>query len=147
MLTCPPEEESELCLPALKGALNFIYLTAPTTQDDRLPKVLKNASGFVYYVSITGVTGAASASVQDIENAVARIRKYTDLPVAVGFGITTPEAARAVAEVADAAVVGSALIKVICENLDKDGKAMDGLVDKALSFAQQLSDGVRQTKV
>lgn len=142
----PPEEEAELCLPALQGEMNFIYLTAPTTNDERLPKVLKNASGFVYYVSITGVTGAASASLTDIENAVARIRKHTDLPVAVGFGINTPQAAADVANVADAAVVGSALIKVICENLDQDDKALDGLVDKTLCFAQQLGDGVRQTK-
>ena len=142
----PPEEEAELCLPALAGELNFIFLTAPTTDDERLPIVVKNASGFVYYVSVTGVTGAASAQVADVETAVARIRKYTDLPVAVGFGINTPDAAKNVANVADAAVVGSALIKVILENLDKNGKAMDGLVDKVLSFAQQLGDGVRQSK-
>jgi len=142
----PPEEEAELCLPALDGEINFIYLTAPTTDDDRLPLVVKNASGFVYYVSITGVTGAASAQVTDIEDAVARIRRHTDLPVAVGFGITTPDAARDVANVADAAVVGSALVNIIRDNVDHNGKATEGLVDKVLAFAQQLGDGVRQTK-
>ena len=140
----PPEEEAELCLPALAGEINFIFLTTPTTDDARLPTVVKNASGFVYYVSVTGVTGAASAQVTDVEAAVARIRKYTDLPIAVGFGINTPQAAKNVASVADAAVVGSALIKVILENLDENGKATDGLVDKVLTFAQQLGDGVRE---
>lgn len=142
----PPEEEAELCLPALAGEVNFIYLCAPTTDDDRLPVVLKNASGFVYYVSITGVTGTGSARLSDTRAAVERIRRHTDLPVAVGFGITTPEAAAEVASVADAAVVGSALINVLCENLDADGKATSTLVDKVLAFARQLGDGVRQTK-
>jgi len=143
----PPEEETELCLPALKSEINFIYLTAPTTDDERLPLVVKNASGFVYYVSITGVTGAASATVFDIETAVARIRRHTDLPVAVGFGINTPDSAAKVANVANAAVVGSALIKIICNNLDKNGKATSRLVHKVLAFAQQLGDAVRQTKI
>jgi len=142
----PPEEETELCLPALAGEINFIYLTAPTTDDERLPVVLKNASGFVYYVSITGVTGTGSARLSDTHAAVERIRRHTDLPVAVGFGITTPEAAADVASVADAAVVGSALINVLCENLDADGQATSTLVDKVLAFARQLGDGVRQTK-
>lgn len=141
----PPEEEAELCVPALAGEINFIFLTTPTTDDARLPIVVKNASGFVYYVSVTGVTGAASAQVTDVENAVARIRRHTDLPIAVGFGINTPKAAKNVANVADAAVVGSALIKVIFDNLDKNGKATDGLVDKVLTFAQHLGDGVRLT--
>ena len=141
----PPEEEAELCLPALKGGINFIYLTAPTTDDKRLPRVVENASGFVYYVSITGITGTASAAVTDVEAAVARIRRHTDLPVAVGFGITTPQGAADVASVADAAVVGSALIKRIHDNLDADGKAKPGLVDEVLGFAKQLADGVRGT--
>jgi len=142
----PPEEEAELCLPALAGEINFIFLTAPTTDDDRLPVVLKRASGFVYYVSITGVTGTASARLEDIQAAVARIRRHTDLPVAVGFGITSPDAAAEVAGVADAAVVGSALINVIRDNLDANGQAQQGLVDKVLAFARQLGDGVRQSK-
>jgi len=143
----PPEEAAELCLPALDGELNFIFLTAPTTDDDRLPLVVKNASGFVYYVSITGVTGSGSARTDDIEAAVQRLRRHTDLPIAVGFGITTAEAARDVSRVADAAVVGSALINTIRDNLDNHGKAMPGLVDKVLAFAQQLGDGVRQPRL
>lgn len=142
----PPEEEAELCLPALNGGINFIYLTAPTTDDKRLPRVVEHASGFVYYVSITGVTGTASAAVADIEAAVARIRRHTDLPVAVGFGITTPQGAGDVASVADAAVVGSALVNRIRDNLDENGKAKPGLVDEVLGFAKQLADGVRKTK-
>lgn len=142
----PPEEETELCLPALAGGINFIYLIAPTTDDERLPLVLKNASGFVYYVSITGVTGTGSARLSDTQAAVERIRRHTDLPVAVGFGITTPDAAAEVAGVADAAVVGSALINVIRDNLDANGKATSSLVDKVLAFARQLGDGVRQSK-
>jgi len=142
----PPEEEAELCLPALAGGVNFIYLTAPTTDDARLPRVVENASGFVYYVSITGVTGTASAAVTDVEAAVARIRRHTDLPVAVGFGITTPQGAADVATVADAAVVGSALIKRIHDNLDDGGKAKPGLVGEVLGFAKQLADGVRGSR-
>lgn len=142
----PPEEETELCLPALAGGINFIYLIAPTTDDERLPLVLKNASGFVYYVSITGVTGTASARLSDTQAAVERIRRHTDLPVAVGFGITSPEAAAEVSGVADAAVVGSALINVIRENLDANGGASSSLVDKVLAFARQLGDGVRPSK-
>ena len=139
----PPEEEAELCLPALKGGINFIYLTAPTTDDKRLPRVVENASGFVYYVSIVGITGTASAAVGDVEAAVARIRRHTDLPVAVGFGITTPEAAADVASVADAAVVGSALVKRVHDNLDADGRAKPELVGEVLDFVKQLADGVR----
>lgn len=142
----PPEEESELCLPALRGGINFIYLTAPTTDDKRLPRVLENASGFVYYVSITGVTGTASAAVADVDSAVARIRRHTDLPVAVGFGITTPDAAADVVRVADAAVVGSALVKRIHDNLDANGKAKPSLVGEVLGFTKQLADGIRRVK-
>lgn len=142
----PPEEQAELCLPALRGGLNFIYLTAPTTDDARLPRVMENASGFVYYVSITGVTGTASAALGDVENAVARLRRHTDLPIAVGFGITTAKAAGEVAQVADAAVVGSALIKRIEDNLDTDKRARPGLVGEVLGFAKDLADGVRQSK-
>ncbi|MBF0250630.1 MAG: tryptophan synthase subunit alpha [Alphaproteobacteria bacterium] len=142
----PPEEKDELAVPALNGGINFIYLTAPTTDDKRLPKVLEFASGFVYYVSITGVTGTAAAAVSDIEAAVARIRRHTDLPVAVGFGITTPDAAAAVAGVSDAAVVGSALVNRIRDNLDADGKAKAGLVDEVLGFVKQLADGIRAHK-
>jgi len=140
----PPEEESELCVPALAAGINFIFLTAPTTDDVRLPRVMEKASGFVYYVSITGITGTASASAADIATAYKRLKSHTDLPIAVGFGINTPEQAAAVAEIADAAVVGSALVNVIAASLDHDGKAQAGLVDKALGFVRDLAQGVRK---
>lgn len=142
----PPEEESELCIPALAAGINFIYLTAPTTDDARLPRVLEKASGFVYYVSITGITGTAKAAIGDIDAAVQRIKGHTDLPVAVGFGITDADFAGEVASVADAAVVGSALVNVIQGNLDADGKAQPGLVDKALGFVRELAGGVARSK-
>jgi tryptophan synthase alpha chain len=109
----PPEEDAELCLPAQAAGLNFIRLATPTTDEKRLPKVLQNTSGFVYYVSITGITGAAAAQAGDVAPEVARIKASTDLPVIVGFGITTPEQAQAIAAVADGCVVGSAIVKEI----------------------------------
>ena len=109
----PPEEDSELCLPAQAAGLNFIRLATPTTDNKRLPKVLQNTSGFVYYVSITGITGAASAQAADVAPEVARIKAQTDLPVIVGFGISTPDNAQAIAGIADGCVVGSALVKDI----------------------------------
>jgi tryptophan synthase alpha chain len=111
----PPEEDSELCLPAQAAGLNFIRLATPTTDDKRLPKVLQNTSGFVYYVSVTGITGAAAAQAGDVGPEVARIKASTDLPVIVGFGINTPEAAETIASVADGCVVGSAIVKLIGE--------------------------------
>jgi len=111
----PPEEDDELCIPAQKAGLNFIRLATPTTDDKRLPKVLQNTSGFVYYVSITGITGAAAPEAADVAPEVARIKAKTDLPVIVGFGITTPEAAQAIAGIADGCVVGSAIVKDIGE--------------------------------
>jgi tryptophan synthase alpha chain len=109
----PPEEDDELCLPAQRAGLNFIRLATPTTDDKRLPKVLQNTSGFVYYVSITGITGAAAAQTAEVAPEVARIKASTSLPVIVGFGITTPDQARAIAGVADGCVVGSAIVKEI----------------------------------
>ena len=109
----PPEEDAELCIPAQKAGLNFIRLATPTTDVKRLPKVLQNTSGFVYYVSVTGITGAAAAQAGDVGPEVARIKRSTDLPVIVGFGINTPEAARTIAGVADGCVVGSAIVKEI----------------------------------
>ena len=111
----PPEEDAELCLPAQAAGLNFIRLATPTTDARRLPKVLQNTSGFVYYVSVTGITGAAAAQAAEVGPEVARIKASTDLPVIVGFGITTPESARAIAGVADGCVVGSAIVKLIGE--------------------------------
>src|SRR6201996_127893 len=119
----PPEEDTELCLPALKAGLNFIRLATPTTDDKRLPAVLANTSGFVYYVSVTGITGAAAADSKTAGDAVARIKRHTALPVCVGFGIRTPEAASAIAATADGAVVGSALVDALRGSLDADNKA------------------------
>ncbi|HYD66642.1 tryptophan synthase subunit alpha [Azospirillum sp.] len=139
----PPEEDAELCLPALKADVNFIRLATPTTDDKRLPAVLKNTSGFVYYVSVAGITGAASATDDAIVEAVTRLKRHTDLPVAVGFGIKTPDQAAAVARVADASVVGSAIVSRIAANLDADGKAKPGLAEDALAFVRELAAGVR----
>ena len=119
----PPEEDTELCLPAMKAGLNFIRLATPTTDDKRLPAVLANTSGFVYYVSITGITGSASADSTVVGEAVARIKRHTKLPVCVGFGIRTPDAARAIAENANGAVVGTALVDALRASLDAEGRA------------------------
>ena len=141
----PPEEDQELCLPALARGLNFIRLATPTTDDKRLPSVLANTSGFVYYVSITGITGAEGAPADVIGAAVARLRRHTELPIAVGFGIKTPEHAAAVARVADAAVVGSALVERIVEGLD-GGAARPGLVEGVLALVGELAAGVRAAR-
>jgi tryptophan synthase alpha chain len=142
----PPEEDSELCLPALKAGLNFIRLATPTTDDKRLPTVLNNTSGFVYYVSIMGITGTRSASNTDIGTAVARLKRHTDLPVAVGFGITTPEGAAAVAKIADAAVVGSAVVGRIAAALDAYGKPLPHAASSALELVADLAAGVRAAR-
>jgi len=142
----PPEEENELCLPAQQAGIDFVYLTAPTTDDARLPRVLEHARGFVYYVSITGITGTKSAGIEEIEAAVTRLRKHTDLPIGVGFGITTPEQAGAVAAVADAAVVGSTLVSTVLDNLDGNGKAKFGLVNAVLGLVGDLAEGVRSNQ-
>ncbi|MBN8291250.1 tryptophan synthase subunit alpha [Rhodobacter sp. NTK016B] len=131
----PPEEDSELCIPAQKAGLNFIRLATPTTDDHRLPTVLQNTSGFVYYVSITGITGAAAAEAGDVAPEVTRIKAQTDLPVIVGFGINTPEAAQSIASVADGCVVGSAIVKLIGE-----GKP----VAEVLDFVAGLADGAHR---
>ena len=131
----PPEEDSELCLPAQAAGLNFIRLATPTTDDKRLPVVLKNTSGFVYYVSITGITGAAVAQAGDVAPEVARIKAATDLPVIVGFGIASPEAAETIAGVADGCVVGSAIVREI--SLGKP-------VDEVLSFVAALAAGAHR---
>ncbi|MDQ7248975.1 tryptophan synthase subunit alpha [Dongia sedimenti] len=139
----PPEEDTELCLPALEAGLNFIRLATPTTDDQRLPKVLTNTSGFVYYVSIMGITGTKSASDADIAKAVQRLKRHTDLPVAVGFGIKSAEQARAVAQEADAAVVGSAVVSRIADSLDANGKPKAGLKEHVLELVRDLAGGVR----
>jgi tryptophan synthase alpha chain len=139
----PPEEDQELCIPALAAGVNFIRLATPTTDDERLPAVLANTSGFVYYVSIMGITGTRSAADSDIAAAVGRLKRHTDLPVGVGFGIRTPEQAATVAGIADAAVVGSAIVEKIVAGLDHQGKAKPGLVKDLLGFVAQLAQGVR----
>jgi len=139
----PPEEDQELCLPALAAGIRFIRLATPTTDEARLPAVLANTAGFVYYVSVTGITGGASADAAVVAQAVARLKRHTDLPVAVGFGIRTPEAAAAVARVADAAVVGSAIVDRVQAGLDTAGRAQPGLADDVLGFVRSLSNGVR----
>lgn len=134
----PPEEDAELLEPAREAGLRLIYLTAPTTDDKRLPRVLRHASGFVYYVSIAGTTGTKSADISSVGEAVERIRRHTDLPVAVGFGIRTPQQAAQVAGVADAVVVGSALVDKVAENLDKGNCA-----EAVLGLARELSEGIK----
>ena len=141
----PPEEVDELWKPARAAGIDFIFLTAPTSDDDRLPVIVKRASGFVYYVSITGITGTRSADLADVEDAVSRLRRHTDLPIGVGFGIKTPDQARGIASVADAAVVGSALVDIIAGNLEDDGTPGPKLVDGVLSLVSDLAEGVRQS--
>ncbi len=142
----PPEEDEELCLPTLKAGLNFIRLATPTTDDKRLPTVLTNTSGFVYYVSITGITGAAAPDTGKVMTAVARIKRHTKLPVAVGFGVKTAEHARAIAEGADGVVVGSALIDVLRQSLDKNGKPVPGAVNAVTKLVSALAQGVRSAR-
>jgi tryptophan synthase alpha chain len=139
----PPEEDNELCLPTLKAGLNFIRLATPTTDDRRLPAVLANTSGFVYYVSITGITGARAPDTARVSEAVARIKRHTHLPVAVGFGVKDAARARAIAEGADAVVVGSALVEALRDTLDKDGKATDRTVKAVTGVVSSLAEGVR----
>src|SRR5450432_884580 len=139
----PPEEDEELCLPALKAGVNFIRLATPTTDDKRLPAVLANTSGFVYYVSITGITGSAAAESGAVGEAVARIKRHTGLPVCVGFGIRTPEAAKAIAERADGAVVGTALVDALRGSLDAEGRATAATVGAVADLTASLAQGVR----
>jgi tryptophan synthase alpha chain len=142
----PPEEDAELCLPAMKAGLNFIRLATPTTDDRRLPAVLANTSGFVYYVSITGITGSGSADSAVVGAAVARIKRHTKLPVCVGFGIRTPEAAHDIAQHANGAVVGSALVDALRASLDADGKATAKTVSAVADLAAALAQGVHGAK-
>ena len=142
----PPEEDAELCLPAMKAGLNFIRLATPTTDDKRLPAVLANTSGFVYYVSITGITGSGLADTKAVGEAVTRIKRHTQLPVCVGFGIRTPAAARGIAEHADGAVVGTALVDALCASLDAGGRATAKTVGAVADLVSALAQGVRGAK-
>jgi tryptophan synthase alpha chain len=143
----PPEHDEELCLPALKAGLNFIRLATPTTDDKRLPTVLTNTSGFVYYVSITGITGAAAPDTTKVTAAVARIKRHTKLPVAVGFGVKTGEHARAIAGGADGVVVGSALVDALRQSLDANGKAGSGTVKAVTNLVSALAQDVHSARV
>ena len=138
----PPEEDDELCLPALEAGLAFIRLATPTTDDRRLPKVLENTTGFVYYVSITGITGAATPDFAAVAAAVARIKRQTALPVAVGFGVKTPEHAAAMARGADAVVVGSSIVEAVRTSLDADGHATPRTVAAVADLVAALAKGV-----
>ena len=142
----PPEEDDELCIPALKSGLNFIRLATPTTDDKRLPAVLNNTSGFVYYVSITGITGSAAPEPAKVAAAVGRIKRHTKLPVAVGFGVRDAASARAIAEGADGVVVGSALVEVVRKSLDKDSKAQGQTAKAVAALVSELAEGVRSAK-
>jgi tryptophan synthase alpha chain len=142
----PPEEDSELCLPALKAGIAFIRLATPTTDDKRLPTVLKNTSGFVYYVSITGITGGAAPDAAKVTGAVTRIKHYTKLPIAVGFGVRTADHARAIAEAADAVAVGTALVEAVRTSLDQTGKATKTTVKAVADLVSSLAAGVRSAR-
>jgi tryptophan synthase alpha chain len=142
-----PTEEADLLLPFSSAhGLDFIRLVAPTTDNDRLPHVLNGSSGFVYYVSITGITGTGTATVEHLQSAIPRIRRVTDLPIAIGFGVRTPEQAGTASRIADAAVVASALIDTLAAHLDADGKALPGAVEAVLDQVRGLAAAVRQRK-
>jgi tryptophan synthase alpha chain len=142
----PPEEDVELCLPALAAGVNFIRLATPTTDDKRLPTVLKNTSGFVYYVSITGITGSAAPDAGKVADAVVRIKRHTALPVCVGFGVRTAEQTAALARGADGVVVGSALVDAVRKSLAPDGKPTPATVPAVADLVRTLAQGVRGTR-
>lgn len=143
----PAEMDDELCIPARKKDINFIRLTTPTTDDRRLPKVLTNTSGFVYYVSMTGITGSALPDPSKIAGAVERIKKSTDLPVCVGFGVKTAEHARLIGASADGVVVGTAIVNQVATSLDKDGRASADTVESVTTFVRGLATGVRSARL
>jgi tryptophan synthase alpha chain len=142
----PPEEDDELCLPALRAGLAFIRLATPTTDDKRLPAVLANTSGFVYYVSITGITGAATPDFGKVAGAVERIKRHTALPVVVGFGVKSGEHAAAIAEGADGVVVGSALVGAVQASLDAEGRATSKTLQSVTTLVEELASGVRSVR-
>ncbi len=142
----PPEEDSELCVPALRAGLNFIRLATPTTDDRRLPAVLANTSGFVYYVSLTGVTGAAIPDYSRVGDAVARVKRHTALPVAVGFGVKSAASAASIAARADGVVVGTALIDAMASTLDADRRAGPATIEAVTALVRELAEGVRSAR-
>lgn len=140
----PPEADEELCVPAAEHGISFIRLATPTTDDKRLPRVLENTSGFVYYVSITGITGAASPEVADVERQIRHMKEATDLPVCVGFGVRSPEQAKSLGRAADGVVVGSAIVARIKDNLDSSGAATSQTASAALDLVQDLARALSQ---
>ncbi|MFC5385885.1 tryptophan synthase subunit alpha [Aquamicrobium segne] len=143
----PPEMDEELCVPALKAGINFIRLATPTTDEKRLPKVLKNTSGFVYYVSMTGITGSALVDTGKVAQAVARIKAHTDLPICVGFGVKTAEQARIIGSSADGVVVGSAIVNAVANTLGAEGKRLADPVEAVETLVSDLAQGVRQARL
>ena len=143
----PPEMDGELCVPALDAGLNFIRLATPTTDDKRLPAVLKNTSGFVYYVSMTGITGSALADTARVSEAVSRIKGHTDLPVCVGFGVKTAKQAREIGKAADGVVVGTAIVNAIANVLGPDGSVTDDPAEAVATLVRGLADGVRESRL
>jgi len=142
----PPEMDEELCLPALKAGINFIRLATPTTDEKRLPTVLRNTSGFVYYVSMTGITGSALADTGKVAAAVARIKQHTPLPVCVGFGVKTAEQARVIGASADGVVVGTAIVNQIANTLDANARASADTVESVATMVRGLASGVRAAR-
>jgi tryptophan synthase alpha chain len=143
----PPEMDEELCLPAIRAGINFIRLATPTTDDKRLPKVLENTSGFVYYVSMNGITGSALANTGDVTEAVKRIKSHTDLPVCVGFGVKTAEQARVIGASADGVVVGTAIVNTVANVLGPDGQMTADPADAVATLISGLAQGVRQARL
>jgi tryptophan synthase alpha chain len=140
----PPEADDELCIPAIEAGVNFIRLATPTTDERRLPAVLANTSGFVYYVSIAGITGTQEPDLDKVRHSVKRIKSHTPLPVCVGFGVKTPAQVRAIAEYADGVVVGSALVNAIAAHLDDRGAALPSMVSSVASVVSQLAGGLER---
>jgi tryptophan synthase alpha chain len=143
----PPEEDAELTGPARTAGLDVIRLATPTSDEQRLPRIVEHASGFIYYVAIAGITGTRSANSSEVAASVAGLRRFTDLPIAVGFGIRTPAQAAAVARAADAAVVGTALVQRLADNLDPDGRAKPDLIDAVLADVRGLAAGTRTARL
>src|SRR5690606_32160501 len=143
----PPEMDEELCIPALRAGINFIRLATPTTDDKRLPKVLENTSGFVYYVSMTGITGSALPETDKVAAAVARIKAHTDLPVCVGFGVKTAEQARAIGASADGVVVGTAIVNAVANVLGPDGKQVADPAEAVATLVTGLAQGARSARL
>ncbi|MCY6383121.1 tryptophan synthase subunit alpha [Hoeflea prorocentri] len=143
----PPEMDDELCLPALEKGISFIRLATPTTDDKRLPTVLRNTSGFVYYVSMTGITGSALPDTDKVGAAVARIKGHTDLPVCVGFGVKTGEQARAIGASADGVVVGTAIVNAVADSLDQSGAATDATTERVAELVRSLAEGVHTARL